>query len=293
MASSAGANSSMVIAGDDMMARASRGSRRGEGIHQVDLDTNPITQSDSSITGTPPNPWLTSVADFRAACLGIVLTRSVMMFRACPARRLYWRRFRPSNDGSGGGTRTVSGTVRPGSAASAVATGRRRRQVSSVDSIRARRRLPTVVPAARAATSSRRRRRRCSRAGGARRCRRDDGPRMDADPHVSGFAPFPTRSALRMRRCLASRAHRTARCVVRLRRALKYAMRPSPRYLSSVPPCANSTSTMRSRNAFNSSTTAAAGSASQVARSRGRQNRIVTSRARPVVPSAVGSVSCA
>jgi hypothetical protein len=30
-----------------------------------------------------------------------------------------------------------------------------------------------------------------------------------------------------------------------------------------------------------------------VARSRGRQNRIVTSRARPVVPSAVGSVSCA
>ena len=86
---------------------------------------------------------------------------------------------------------------------------------------------------------------------------------VDPDTTRSGGSPRPPRSWLSA--ASASRmatAHRTARdawsgCATG---APKYAISPSPRYLSSVPPCAKITSTVRSKNVFKSATTSGAGS---------------------------------
>src|SRR5262249_28336820 len=115
----------------------------------------------------------------------------------------------------------------------------------------------------------------------------DHGARMDADTHPERGRPAGR--ALRIQ-AAERRVHRAGAADG----APKYAMIPSPRYLSSVPPCAKSVSTMRAWYSFRIRTTSSLGSDSPSAvKSRRSLKRIVTSRLSPAGPcsSRVSSIA--
>src|SRR5207245_2887285 len=104
-------------------------------------------------------------------------------------------------------------------------------------------------------------------------------------PMRSGGSPRATRARLSAASasCMAS-----AQCTARAAwsgcatGAPKYAMRPSPRYLSSVPPCAKTVSTMRAWYSFSMATTRSLASVSlNAVNSRRSLKRRVTSRLSP------------
>src|SRR5439155_14414127 len=125
-----------------------------------------------------------------------------------------------------------------------------------------------------------------------------DRARVHADPHAQRrLAARDARAVERGERLLHGRAQRTARGAWSgwATGAPKYAMSPSPRYLSSVPPCAKTVSTMRAWYSFSMATTCSPESASlRAVNSRRSLKRRVTSRLSPAAaPSPSASTRAA